>query len=218
MSLLAIVLVLTVAVVGRIFILLPVLNLFLLTPYLFISNKSMKRCMDTPNLYRYRMCFNNFISIYRKQITSLTGPYPEPISSLFSVSIQRFGDYLCDDYLSSWGGRDSLGSVWYKLILTRLIAREVIIYVESILYFCTSIPCFSNIRYIFIRPCTPAFQVVFSLETTNSKFWMLFWCSKCVLRLLLMCSCWFNCFNSIREGLELWNSYNSSSPLLLRLS
>jgi hypothetical protein len=28
-------------------------------------------------------------------MTSLTGPCPEPISSLFSVSIQRVGDYLC---------------------------------------------------------------------------------------------------------------------------
>jgi hypothetical protein len=45
------------AVVVQIFIPYPILNSFLLTPYLFINNKCIKLYVDTLNVYRYQIFF-----------------------------------------------------------------------------------------------------------------------------------------------------------------
>jgi hypothetical protein len=48
-----------------------ILNLISLKPYFFINNKSFKRYIDTLNLYRYRICFYDIVSVYVCQMTSL---------------------------------------------------------------------------------------------------------------------------------------------------
>jgi hypothetical protein len=60
--LLVVVVVVAVAVVVKILIPYPILNLFSLTRYFFINNRSIKLYIDTLNLYRYRIYFYDIAS------------------------------------------------------------------------------------------------------------------------------------------------------------